>query len=88
MGKAHVTGYRMDPQVIEVGGTEGKSIKQVAADLGVDMSGRVWILNGDRLSESEVHSARVKDGDKLRTGAKSDQGMVWMVVYINITTQN
>lgn len=74
MGKAFVSGFRMDAQQIDVGGSEGKSIKEVCSDLGLDMSGRVWIVNGRRLSDEQVASARVRDGDKVQTGAKSDQG--------------
>ena len=75
MGNAFVSGFKLDEQQVNVGGSEGKSIKEVAADLGLDMSGRVWIVNGKRLSDTEVREARIKTGDKVKTGAKSDQGV-------------
>ena len=73
-GRATVSGFRLKEQTVEISGAEGLSIKEVASQLGVDMGGRVWIVNGKRLSDTEVGSARVKDKDVVQTGSKSSQG--------------
>lgn len=77
MGVVKVTGFRMADQDVLVEGTEGKTIKEVAAAIGLDMSGRLWIVNGKRVAESEAAETKVHGGDTIRTAAKNDQGEVW-----------
>ena len=74
MGTIKVTGFRMNDQEILVEGTEGKTIKEVAATLGLNMEGRVWIGNGDRIPEDEAAGTVVNGGDTVSTAAKNDQG--------------
>lgn len=74
MGNVKVTGFRMDDKEVTVEGTEGKTIKEVAKEIGLDMSGRLWIVNGNRIAESEAADTRVHGGDTVRTAAKNDQG--------------
>lgn len=73
-GTAKVTGFRIPDQTVEIGNAEGLTIKEVAAQMGLDMDGRVWIVNGRRLSGDEVNNTRIKADDNVHTGSKSSQG--------------
>ena len=75
MGKAFVRRFRMGPVEIEVEGGEGKSLLEVATDLGMSHDGSAWSLNGTRLSAEEVKTARVRPGDTLKHAPKGDQGV-------------
>jgi sulfur carrier protein ThiS len=72
--KAFVKSFQVGNVHVDVGGTEGKPIGQVADELGIRREGTTWILNGERLPQATAEETRIKSGDELRAQPKTDNG--------------
>lgn len=74
MGKATIRSLQIGEMKIELEDTEGKGLKEVASDVGIRFEGTTFIVNGDRLSETEAAGYKVKDGDEVKANTKGDGG--------------
>lgn len=75
MPKACVKRFRMGDVEIDVDATEGKTLQQVATDLGMKFDGSAWWINGTRVSAASAATAVIHAGDQVKHAPKGDQGV-------------
>lgn len=73
MSQATVRAFRFGETTVEVDNTEGKTVRQIAEEVGFTVEGNAIILNGKRLDPQTAAEATVRSGDDLRV-AKAAQG--------------
>ena len=74
MARATISSLQIGNMTINLDGVEGKSLKEAASDVGIRFDGTTWIVNGERLSQTEAESYVVKDSDSIQGDQKGDGG--------------
>jgi len=71
---AYVKSLRLGERAIDVGGTEGKTLKEVAAEIGLNIKGNTWLVNGSVIAPSRTSDTLIRDGDRVEVAKSNDSG--------------
>ena len=69
-----IKSFQDGDQKIELEGTEGMTVADVAEAAGIRLEGTTFLKNNERLPAESAGDTLVKDGDELRAQPKGDGG--------------